>query len=345
MGTRKAGKLKVKPVAPTNQKEKSSMDRSSQKVYVVFNPTAGKEVHLDDIRSAMAHHFPSPEWKTEIYETTGKEDIPALCRAACDQGAALVVSAGGDGTLVGVANGLVNRKVPLGILPMGTGNDLARALGVPLKLDDAVKLLAGDHAVIEVDALKVGDRHFFSNVSVGASPRMMKDTSSAEKKKFGRLAYIWSLIKRPSILQLHRYTLTIDGEPRSIRAAEVLISNSTLLEKPLSFFGPTETLNDGQLEVYLVTAENLGDYLHVLWDMFRRPGWSASNIHHLMGRQTIRIAADRNPQLSQGDGEVIGNTPVEIQMVPRAIQVIMPHPAQVSAASGVDAHQVPVKVG
>ena len=310
------------------------MENSSQKVFVVFNPKSGKEVPIDEVRAALARHFPSPQWTTEIYETTGKEDIPALCRVACDHGASLVVSAGGDGTVVGVANGLVHRQVPLGILPLGTGNDLARALGVPLKLEDAVELLVRDHAVLEVDALKVGDRYFFSNVSVGMSPEIMDETKSAEKKRFGRLAYIWTLIKRPSIFRLRRYTLTIDGQPRLIRAAEVLISNSTLLEKPPHFFGPTETLNDGQLEAYLVTADTLGDYVQMVWNLFRRPGQRAVILHHGVGRQRIRIDADQYPQLAQADGEVIGHTPVEIEMVPRAIQVILPKPAPAVAATG-----------
>lgn len=309
------------------------MDNSSRKVFVVFNPKAGKEGQGDEMRASLARHFPTPQWKCEIYETTGKEDVAAICRAACDQGASLVLAAGGDGAVVGVANGLVHRQIPLGILPLGTGNDLARALGVPLKLDDAVQLLVRDHAVLEVDALKVGDRYFFSNVSVGMSPHMMKDTKSTEKKRFGRLAYFWTLIKRPSIFQLHRYTLTIDGQPRRIRAAEILISNSTVLEKPPSFFGPPETLDDGQLEAYLVTADTLGDYLRLLWDVFRRPGQSASKLRHWVVRQSISIAADRKPQLAQADGEVIGYTPIQVEMVPKAIQVILPKPAPALAAN------------
>lgn len=310
------------------------MDNSSQKVFVVFNPKAGKEGQGGELRASLARHFPAPQWTSEIYETTGKEDVAAICQAACDRGASLVVAAGGDGAVVGVGNGLIHRQIPLGILPLGTGNDLARALGVPLKLDDAVQLIARDHAILEVDALKVGDRYFFSNVSVGMSPHMMNDTKSAEKKRFGRLAYFWTLIKRPSIFHLHRYTLTIDGQSRRIRAAEVLISNCTLLQKPPSFFGPPETLDDGQLEAYLVTADNPGDYLRLLWDVFRRPGQPGSKLHHWVARKRVRIAADRKPQMVQADGEVIGHTPVEIEMIPRALPVILPKPAPAPAAIG-----------
>ncbi len=111
----------------------SSMENSSQKVFVVFNPSAGKEAQAAEIRAALARHFPASQWAPEIYETTGQagEGVAAICRAACARGTSLVISAGGDGTLIGVANGLVHSSVPLGILPLGTGNDLARARLIP----------------------------------------------------------------------------------------------------------------------------------------------------------------------------------------------------------------------
>ncbi len=308
------------------------MDNSNQKVFVVINPKAGKENQGDEVRTALAHYFTADLWTSEIYETTGKEDVAAVCRAACERGATLVIAAGGDGTLVGVANGLVNSPVPLGILPLGTGNDLARALLIPLKLDEAMQLMVSDHVVKEVDALQVGKRYFFSNVSVGITPEMMSDTKPADKKIFGRLAYVLAMLKRSSIFQLQRYTLTINGQPQSIRAAEVMISNTTLLVKPPFLFGPPETLDDGQLEIYLVTARTLGDYIRLVWDLFRRPGKSAAKLSHLAATHKVRIEADRS-HLVQADGELIGNTPVEVQLVPKAIHLIMPKPVPVLAAS------------
>ncbi len=310
------------------------MAKVNQKVFVVFNPKAGKEDQADQIRAAFTQHFTPPDWTSEIYETTGEqgEDVAAICRAACARGADLVVAAGGDGTLIGVANGLINSRIPLGIPPLGTGNDLARALLIPLKLDEAIDLLVTDHVVTEVDALKVGQRHFFSNVSVGISPQMMRDTQSVHKKIFGRLAYILAMIKRSSIFQLQRYTLTLDGRVRSIRAAEVLISNTTLLVKPPFLFGAPATLVDGQLEVYIVRAQTVGDYVRLLWDLFRRPGRSAAKLIHLAATHSVRIEADRS-HLVQADGEVIGHTPVEVQLVHKAIHVIRPQPIPVAATN------------
>ena len=306
------------------------MDDSSQKVFVVFNPTAGKEGQADEVREALARHFIPPRWMHEIHETTGEEDVAAICRAACERGASLVIVAGGDGTLVGVANGLVHSPVPLGIIPLGTGNDLARALLIPLKIDEAVELLAGDHAVIQVDAFQVGGRYFFSNVGVGMSPAMMNDTSSADKKHFGRLAYVITMVKRSSIFRLHRYTVTLDGRSRSIRAAEVMISNTTLLKKPPFVFGAPETLGDGQFEVYVLTARWPWDYLRLVWDMFVRPGKPAAKLSHWVVKQSARIDAPGRFPMVQADGEVIGHTPTEIKLIPKALHVIIPKPAPVT---------------
>jgi diacylglycerol kinase (ATP) len=309
-----------------------SMENSSQKVFIVFNPKAGKENQAEEVRAALARHFTPPRWAPEIYETTGKEDVAAICRAACKRGAALVIAAGGDGTLVDVANGLVHSPVPIGILPLGTGNFLARALLIPLKLDEAVELIVSDHAVIEVDALEVGKRCFFSNVSVGMSPAAVNNTTSADKKLFGRLAYVLAMVKQSRIFRLQRYMLRLDGRPRSIRAAEVLISNTTMLEKPPFLFGPPETLGDGQLEVYVVTARTLGDYMRLVWDVFLRSGKPAAKLSHWAARQSARIDSFRRSSLVQADGEMIGHTPVEIHLVPKAIHVIMPKPASIAEA-------------
>ncbi len=300
------------------------MDNSNQKVFVVYNPKAGEEGQANELRSTLSQHFTAPRWSLEIHETTAEEDITAVCKAACDRGVSLLVSAGGDGTLMYVANALVGRSIPLGILPMGTGNLLAKVLSLPSKLDEAVKLLSGDHAKIEVDTLKVGDRHFLSNVSVGISPIIMRNTPAEQKKQLGMLAYIWTLIKHSSLFNLRHYILTIDGKSRRVRASEILISNIPFLQKATELYGPPNTLHDGKFEVYLVTAQTVGDYLRLSWDVFRGPSQPGSKLHHYESHHEISIAAEHASHLVQGDGEIIGHTPVTVQLVPNAIQVIMP---------------------
>jgi diacylglycerol kinase family enzyme len=240
---------------------------------------------------------------------------------------------------------LINTQVPLGVLPLGTGNDLARILSIPLNLEDAFAVLGGDHDVIEVDTLKVEDRFYLSNVSVGISPHVMKHTDSAEKKRFGLLAYVWTLIKRVKVLQLQHYRLTIDGQTQAINAAEVLVSNTTLLETLPSVFGPPENLNDRQLEIYLITARTWGDYARMAWNLIRRPGHKVPKLFHLGVKRSIRIENSGASQLVQADGEIIGRTPVEVELVPRSIRVVMAKPAADVSANKVDVPAAQAHVG
>lgn len=299
------------------------MTQTQQKIFVVLNPKAG-QAETEELRTALASQFAPPAWDLDIHEMNGDEDVTALCREASQQGAGLVVAAGGDGTVVSVANALVHRPTPLGILPLGTGNLLARVLNIPLKLDEAVALLAGEHAVTAIDVLKVAERYFLSNVSVGISPAIMQDTSSEQKQRLGMLAYMITILKRLNQFNLHRYTVTLDGQPRRVRATEILVSNPTLLEKATLLYGPPETLQDGQLEVYLARAETSGDILHLLWELLRGTQKPGEKLDHWESRHSLRIESSRRPRLVQGDGEVIGQTPVEVELVPKAIHVIMP---------------------
>jgi diacylglycerol kinase family enzyme len=294
------------------------------KVFVVFNPKAGKGHHADELRAILERYFAPPGWEPELYETTGREDLAQLCRAACARGASLVIAAGGDGTLDDVANGLAGGSVPLGILPLGSANFLARTLNIPMKMEEAAELLAGDHAVAQVDALEVKGRLFFTNVGVGISPGIIRETKSADKKLYGRLAYVMALTRAAKLFLPHRYRLNLDGRLRFLRAVEVVVSNTTLLERPNFLYGPPETLADGRLEVYVLSARAIGDYVRLAWDLICRSGKPAVKLKHWTVRRSVGIDAVNRSPIVQADGELIGRTPVEIRLVPKALRVIVP---------------------
>src|SRR5512147_1891222 len=140
-------------------------------LFLVLNPASGHS-HRDENLTRIEDVFTAPQWSSEVYEITGSEDVAAVTRAACQRGATLVVAAGGDGTVLNVANGLIKTQVPLGILPVGTGNGLARGLKIPLDFDGALRLLAGEHSVMPIDTLKVNGTYYMLDVSAGISPQM-----------------------------------------------------------------------------------------------------------------------------------------------------------------------------
>ncbi|HEX7973079.1 MAG TPA: diacylglycerol kinase family protein [Anaerolineales bacterium] len=296
---------------------------TNKKIFVILNPVGGHS-NPDSIRRALDESCTSLGWSYEIYETTGKENVADITRAACQRGIDMVIAAGGDGTVAEVVNGMVNSPIPLGIIPVGTGNGLARALSIPLNPADAIKLLADGHQVMAIDAMQVGDKFYVLDVSAGISSRAMRDTSTEQKRRFGVVAYAWIILRQLLTFQPRRYNLIIDGHQVQVSAAEILVSNGVLLEKPPFPLGPREYFNDGQFNVYVLLARNLLDYLRLIGQFLINPKKRKAELRSLTVKQSISIDAVRRTQPVQADGELIGRTPVEVCIVPNAIQVIVP---------------------
>jgi diacylglycerol kinase (ATP) len=311
----------------------SGENQAKTSLYIVLNPVAGN-ARAEDIRSLVEEHFPEQEYSWEIYETTGKEDVARLTRQACEQGASRVFAAGGDGTVAGVVNGLVGTGIPLGIIPVGTGNGLARALRLPLDTGEAVQLLAGEHELLPLDLMQVEDQYYTLNVSAGISGQAMRATPAKVKRRFGMFAYVWTIIKKVLGINPMRYRLTIDGVPFQVRATEVLVSNGTLMEKPLEALGPPLEFKDGKFDVYIVSARSVLDHLRMVWELIFKPPRKTRNLHHWKASKQILIDALGSQQPTQGDGEPLGNTPLEVTVVSEALQVIVPKGTQHSSNGG-----------
>jgi diacylglycerol kinase (ATP) len=293
-----------------------------RKALLVLNPVAG-QAYSNDIRRAFALFFPSNEWSIDIHETTSPESIEARVRAACQEGVDLVIAAGGDGTVGRVANGLRGTNVPLGILPVGTGNLLARGLMLPLGMEAAIRLLAGEHDFMALDVLAIGEQWHVLNVSVGITAHTVRNMAPEQKRRFGVLAYLWAALQWFG-WQPRRFEIAVDGKKERVRASEILVSNGEVLRDLSIPVGPPSTFCDGKLEAYVVKARSAGDYLAVVWNMIFRRGKRQPGLRHVPVRSMIRIDSGGTKLPVQADGDPISTTPIEIHIVPKAIRVIVP---------------------
>ena len=130
---------------------------SPKTVVVVFNPGAGHARRVK-IQNTLEKHFTNHN--LELIECSDEDLLPELLRPWIKRNVDLVIAAGGDGTISSVASSLLKSDIPLGILPLGTGNVLANELGIPTNSRQAAKLLAGDYDLRLLDAIAVGDRSF-----------------------------------------------------------------------------------------------------------------------------------------------------------------------------------------
>src|SRR5215216_2905330 len=151
----------------TNAKVYSLMDKQL-KTFVVQNPVSGLS-DAPTIRDRISQVMDEHQIPFEIYETTGKEDLHEVVKGAIGRGFERFVSVGGDGTISGVASGLVNTKLPLVIIPTGTVNALARELQIPFDLDEALEWWITDYDTRVIDVIQARERFYLLNVSLGTS--------------------------------------------------------------------------------------------------------------------------------------------------------------------------------
>jgi diacylglycerol kinase (ATP) len=297
--------------------------QSRQSIFTVLNPVAGRSGD-EDIHQLLDERLTDLGIDYEIYETTGEEDVSEICKQAREKGFDIIVAAGGDGTVSAVLNGVVLSEVPMGILPVGTGNGLARALKIPLNIQDALRTIISDHQVLNLDTMRVGERYFILNVSIGISSRAMKGTPADEKQSKGLLAYVQTILEDLEDIETSRFQLTLDGHDLQVDASEVLISNGKILKKPPFLFGTRETMSDGHLNINILKAKQTREYLQLAWNLLVDPEKSQSVLKDLTVREKVLIQVPGEPQPAQADGELIGESPLEVVLVPKSVYVIAP---------------------
>ena len=293
------------------------------KTYVVHNPVSGQaqtELVREQIRRMMdEHHIPY-----EIYETTGKEKLHEVVRTAIDRGFEQFVAVGGDGTISGVASGLVNTGIPLVIFPAGTVNALARELQIPIGQQSEADWWVSNRQSRMIDVMQIGNRYFLLNVSVGVSAGIMKEAKREEINRLGVLAFIRRAFKRTSRLPAYKFQVTIDGTITYIRATELFIANSgTLLGLKTLLLDPKADLDTGKMSVCYARLRSMFDYLRIALKIIAAPENEKREINCRDAFREVKIHSNQLIPV-QGDGEQVGTTPVTISLVPRALHVVVP---------------------
>jgi YegS/Rv2252/BmrU family lipid kinase len=292
-------------------------------LFAVLNPVGGR-CDPARVREALEAHCGRSGQRCELYETTGAadEDVPARVREAVAGGAGLVIAIGGDGTVSEVAQALADGPVPLAVIPTGTANVFARVMGIPLELDAACALLAG-FRVRAVDAMQSGEQLYVLHLGAGLSSLMIRDTDRAAKRRFGRLAYVWTAARTLSGLQPHRFDIVVDGARHRVRAKQVFIANGGIWGIDAVRIGPGIEPDDGVIDLCILSGRTFLDFAGIGWDFLTGQHHRNRKVRYLKARRSI--ALDSRPGLPvQGDGEIVGRTPMEIGIRPAAVPVAVP---------------------
>lgn len=233
-----------------------------------------------------------------------------------------VFTLGGDGTAMDVVGALAGNGPPVGVLPGGTGNLLARSLGVPLTVPAAVRaLVAGSEARIDLGRLGDG-RVFGLGAGVGVDATMIEETPVRWKRRLGVLSYV--IVGLRSLLRFDAFEVrgTVDGVPFDRRASAILVANFGTMFRHLLTLGDGILYDDGVLNVCIFSPATHADAARITYKMMRRDFSPDPCMSYLSGRE-IRIETVP-PRAVQADGELAGSTPLSVTVLPGAGRLLLP---------------------
>ncbi len=251
-------------------------------------------------------------------ELTDKAAAAEAIRAHADE-CDLAIVGGGDGSLHAALQGLVGTPLPLGILPLGTANDLAKTLGIPSDLDEACAVIERGVAR-RIDVGCVNGVYFVNEMSIGLSPTVARLLSKDIKAKFGVLALLYRAFQVLRKLRRFAAQVSCDGDEIVLRTAQLTIGNSRCFG---GFVASDEAeIDDHELDLYSVSFRYWWSYLDVMRALLARRYEEAPSVATMHGKAfDIRT---RRPRPIEADGEIVSMTPAHVRIVPDAISVFVP---------------------
>jgi YegS/Rv2252/BmrU family lipid kinase len=288
------------------------------KVHVIINPAAGRDEPILNILNHVFHPA-GVDWDNSLTHKSG--DATRLAAEAAASGADLVAAYGGDGTQMEVANGLLGTCVPQAILPGGTGNAMAHDLGISLNLGEAAELVVTSPERRAVDLARIGDTVFMLRAYAGVSPD--EAASREEKDKHGQLAYIQAGLKFIKEVKTAHYKATVDGEFIEGEAVICYILNAGSIGGVMGMEIPKVgdvSISDGYLDLYAIT-KGLQPFRAVSKHIFHHEG-SDGGVYHWRGKE-ITLEADPVQDVWI-DGELDGKTPITVEAIPQAHEIVVP---------------------
>ena len=295
---------------------------------LIVNPTSGPRDIKHEL-AAVLNYLEDHGWHTTLHLTERPGEATELAYRSQDEGCQAVFVVGGDGTINEVVNGLAEGPVALGVLPGGTGNVWARELGLPtrsplhqLPLLDSIKILAPGKTR-RIDLGRANDRYFLQWAGLGLDAQVTyaMEPRTRRQRRLGALAYVVAGLTIATNMAGIRSRIYIDGQVVYRRSILIVISNSQLYGGIVRI-ATDARLNDGLLDLNVFSGTGFGSAIRTVLGVIT--GLHVRDPRHsfFQGR-SIRVVTDK-PMAIHVDGEPFGTTPLECEVVPRALSIIIP---------------------
>ncbi|MEY2576199.1 MAG: diacylglycerol kinase [Verrucomicrobiota bacterium] len=293
------------------------------KTCIILNPAAGKARDLEDVVARLAR---VPNGEIRISSKPGS--AARFASAALRKGFDLVVAAGGDGTLNEVVNGIGENlgDARLGLIPLGTGNDFARTIGVPDDIEAAIDLIViGETREVDLVRVTSDEVRYFVNVSAGGFSGLVNEKLTPEMKKtWGPLAYLRGAAAALPELRAYRTTLALDNsESLTLDLYNVVVANGRYVAGG-TLIAPEASIDDGLLDIVLIPQRSAPELALLAAQVALGTHLTSEAI---VFRRAAQLTVNSKPGMwFNVDGELVGNEPARFEILPRALRFIAPTP-------------------
>ncbi|MFC7322090.1 diacylglycerol/lipid kinase family protein [Halobacillus campisalis] len=287
---------------------------------IIVNPSSGKEEAVDHVEK-IEKILEGKEYTVKTVQTEKELDATKFCQDACSQEFDVVVSLGGDGTLNETINGMVDQahRPKLGIVPMGTVNDFARALNIPLEPEAAIETLESDLKK-KVDIGSFNDRYFVNIVAIGAIAEATSEVSPEQKTRFGPLAYLMEGVK--TLASSNAYPLRIEYDDK-VWEGDSFLFLAALTKSTAGFekLSPDAKVNDGVLHCYVIKNVNMLRVASIVTAVLRGNLKEDKDVEYFQAKK-LRVSSSEKLHTNV-DGEEGDPLPVAMEVKPQHIEVII----------------------
>jgi diacylglycerol kinase (ATP) len=296
--------------------------KGAQRCVVLLNPNSGSVRDGDEVTAVVREHLP----EAEIIVSKEHGDLEEGAARAQADGCNAVIAAGGDGTLNEVLNGCMRAggQITLGLIPLGTGNDFARAIGLPTDITEALGVIQRGHAA-PIDVIRVtGERtRYMINVAAGGFAGLVSESLTPElKASWGPLSYLRGMIDALGEMKPYEASYQIDGAaPQRIRTLNIAVANGSHVARGIPI-APDANPADGLMDIVFLEDTSLPALALLTPEILAGTHLNNSEILYMRARHFSLQSTP--PMTFNADGEVIGEGAFEFVILPEAISFLVP---------------------